>query len=373
MCAALCIGSLQLTICRVFGPPFQKLRSATKQLAQSHQTFAHNIEVDIEKPLREFTNSDPRYRSLSTKVIHNIQRTAKEVDEAQKKADKLTDRGSKAPAEKVADAITDLERARGDWNSEAPLVFESLQEVDEARWDHFKNSLIQLETYASDMSNSNSTAITECLNTLLEVQTEDEIAQYSIRAPTAVLPATARERRMSQANPSNLSASTTLAPPVPTLPEDMRSQRSASIQEKPKKESVFKRMKTVVKGRRQSVHPYGQQLDSPERDIKRQSTSNLSRGFFGKKKEQQPDTLSPPPTRGVGPSDSQPSLNPPDNVLDRVPSHQSNRELPDITRVSDTGFGLSNGNRSAINVVEPTPAPVAPIIEEVSTSSSFPD
>jgi flagellar hook-basal body complex protein FliE len=350
----------------MFGPPFQKLRSATKQLAQSHQSFSHNIEVDIEKPLREFTNTDPRYRNLSSKVVQSIQRTAKEVDEAQRRADKLKDKGLKAPADKVADAVTDVEKAKGDWNSEAPLVFESLQEVDEARWDHFKNALIQLETYASDMSNSNSTAITECLNSLLEVQTADEIAQYSIRAPTAVPATTSRERRMSQAPPSNFSASTSLAPPIPALPEDVRSQRSASIQEKPKKESVFKRMKTVVKGRRQSVHPYGQQLDSPERDVKRSSTSNLGRGLFGKKKEPQQDALSPPPTRGAGPSDSHPSLNPPENILDRVPSHRSNRELPDITRVSDSGFGLINGNRSATNVVEPTPAPVAPITEEVS-------
>jgi len=348
----------------VFGPPFQKLRSATKQLAQSHQSFAHNIEVDIEKPLREFATSNRRYQNLSSKVVHNIQKTAKEVDEAQKRADKLQEKGDKAPADKVAVAASEVEKAMGGWNSEAPLVFESLQEVDEARWDHFKNSLIQLETYASDMSNSNATAITECLNSLLEVQTADEIQQYTIRAPTAIPQTTARERRMSQAAPSNFSAFTSLAPPVPAVPEDMRSQRSASIQEKPKKESMMKRFKTVVKGRRQSTHPYGQPLDDG-RDIKRQSTSNLGRSLFGKKKEPTSDTLSPPPTRGAGPSDSQPSLNP-EAKLNRQPSHQSIRELPEISTVSESGFGLTNGSSST---AIPT-APV-PIVEEVRISTKY--
>lgn len=151
--------------------------------------------------------------------------------------------GSKAAVDKVASAASSVEDARGQWDSEAPLVFEKLQEVDEMRWDQLRNSLTQLETYASDMSNSNSAAIQECLNVLLEVQTADEIQHFSMKAPGSVPqapPSRHSERRMSMAAQPSLSASTSLAPPVPPLKEDAGSQRSnSSKQRNSYREEVF--------------------------------------------------------------------------------------------------------------------------------------
>jgi hypothetical protein len=218
--------------CSLFNSPWQKVLSSTKSLAQSHQTFAHNIENDVEKPLREFVHSNRELQDLSSKVISNLQHTAREIENASKRADKLKDKGAKAAADRVANAASSIQDARGQWDSEAPLVFEKLQEVDEMRWDHYRNSLTQLETYASDMSNANSAAIQECLNSLLEVQTADEIQHFSMKAPGSVPQSPPsrhgeRERRLSQAAPpsNSLSASTSLAPPVPSV-EEALNQRS---------------------------------------------------------------------------------------------------------------------------------------------------
>lgn len=167
----------------------------------------------------------------------------KEIENASKRAEKLLAMGSKAAVDKVASAASSVEDARGQWDSEAPLVFEKLQEVDEMRWDQLRNSLTQLETYASDMSNSNSAAIQECLNVLLEVQTADEIQHFSMKAPGSVPqapPSRHSERRMSMAAQPSLSASTSLAPPVPPLKEDAGSQRSnSSKQRNSYREEVF--------------------------------------------------------------------------------------------------------------------------------------
>jgi F-BAR domain only protein len=224
---------LSLTGSSLFNSPWQKILHSTKSLAQSHQTFAHNIEIDVEKPLRSFASSSRELQDLSSKVVSNLQHTAKEIENAGKRADKLKEKGSKASADKVATAATSIDDARGQWDSEAPLVFEKLQEVDEARWDHLRNSLTQLETYASDMSNSNSVAIQECLNALFEVQTADEIQHFSMKAPgSAALapPSRHSERRLSQApQPSlPLPASTALAPPPIPQEDGVNSLRSNS-------------------------------------------------------------------------------------------------------------------------------------------------
>jgi predicted nucleic acid-binding Zn-ribbon protein len=216
---------------RIFNSPWQKVISSTKTLAQSHQSFAHNIEVDVERPLRDFSSTNRELQDLSSKVITNLHATVKEIDNASKRAEKLKSMGSKASADKVASAASSVEDAKGQWESEAPLVFEKLQEVDEMRWDHLRNSLTQLETYASDMSNANSAAIQECLNALLEVQTADEIQHFSMKAPGSTPqapPSRHSERRLSQPAQPSLSASTSLAPPVPPLKEEAGSQRSNS-------------------------------------------------------------------------------------------------------------------------------------------------
>jgi hypothetical protein len=202
--------------------------SSTKELAQQHQTFAQNIEVDVEAPLRDFATSNQPLRNLSGKIISNLQHTAKEFENATRRSEKLKEKGTKADADRVAITASEIQDAKGQWDSEAPLVFESLQEVDEARWDHLRNSLTQLETYASDMSNSNSTSIQECLGVLLEVQTADEIQHFSMKAPGSVSQMPPPSRRMSQPPPPSFTPSSSLAPPLPPPPADLVSQRSNS-------------------------------------------------------------------------------------------------------------------------------------------------
>ena len=75
----------------------------------------------------------------------NLAAMAKEVDNAQKKADKLSQKGGKAPADKVAAASLEVENANNQWESQAPYIFEKLQEVDESRLNHLRDVLTQFE------------------------------------------------------------------------------------------------------------------------------------------------------------------------------------------------------------------------------------
>jgi hypothetical protein len=174
-------------------------------------------------------------------ITGNLQAISKDVDNAQKKADKLKEKGGKAAAGKVATAASDVENAQGQWDSQAPYVFERLQAVDEARIDHLRNVLTQYQTHVIESSSTISTSAEECLNALLNVQTADEIKTFALKATRTLPASTAAKRRMSRADiqspglsatdpGSSLSPTTSLAVPVPPLPrpDDGSSQRSSS-------------------------------------------------------------------------------------------------------------------------------------------------
>lgn len=279
----------------IFLTPWQKIVSATEALADSHHQLAQKIEVDVERPLRDFATTNREMQAMST-ISGNLAAMAKEIDNTRKKADKLKDKGAKAAAGKVANATSDMENAASQWDSQAPYVFEKLQAVDESRLNHLRDVLTQFQTHEVDQVERNRISAEETLNVLLNVETVDEIKAFSLKTQSGKLKP---ERKH-----SNISTpSRSLAPP-PTTPstqaDDGSSQRSGSVQEvKHGGLHSLKRFGTVLGRRRQSTHPYGRSM-SPER----KSSSNLGATFasFGNRGKLKEGSHPSPSDRPVSPA-----------------------------------------------------------------------
>ncbi|KZF25203.1 hypothetical protein L228DRAFT_280460 [Xylona heveae TC161] len=247
----------------IFQIPWQKILSSTDSLAQSHHILAQKTEADIERPLREFIAKNREMQAIMT-MQGNLAARAKEIETAQKKVDKLKDKGAKASAGKVAQATSEVESATATWDSQAPYIFEKLQAVDENRLNHLRDVLTQYQTHEVDQVERNRIVAEECLNVLLNIETADEIKTYAIR--------TAEGRPRIERQRSRTTPSSTLAPSTPAIvADDGASQGSGSVKEQRHGGlSSLKRLGTVIGRRRQSATPYGRP-SSPDK----RSTSNL--------------------------------------------------------------------------------------------------
>ena len=138
----------------------------------------------------------------------NLISIAKDVEEAQKKADKINAKGGKATASKVSSAASGVESARQQWESQAPYVFEQLQALDEGRVSHLRDVLTQFQTHEVDQVERNRITAESCLNELLNVNTGDEISNFVARV-SGGRPATAtspppRQLRVPTLNPATI-------------------------------------------------------------------------------------------------------------------------------------------------------------------------
>lgn len=106
---------------------------------------------------------------------------ARDIENAQKKTDRLQTKGNKTATGKAANANYDLENAQSQWNSQAPYVFENLQAVDETRLNHLRDALTQFQTHEVDLVERNRVTAEQCLNVLLNVETADEIKTFALR------------------------------------------------------------------------------------------------------------------------------------------------------------------------------------------------
>lgn len=148
----------------------------------------------------------------------NLGSMAREIESAQKKSDKLNSQGQKASAQKVANAAQEVDNARSQWDSQAPFVFEKLQQVDESRLNHLRDILTQFQTHEVDHVERIRQSTENTLNSILSIETADEIKTWALRT-TRGQPRMERTRsRPSIAGSSAPSASN--APPVPPIPQD---------------------------------------------------------------------------------------------------------------------------------------------------------
>lgn len=151
-------------------------------------------------------------------ISANLQSMAKELDEAQDRSDKLTRKGGKANAQKVDQATSRLEAAQQQWESQAPFIFESLQALDEQRINHLRDVLTQLVTHEVDQAARTQASAEDVLNTLLEVQTDQEIENF-VNKTTAGKPklekrtTNPRQQGSVAGTPSLAGRTSSLAPP----------------------------------------------------------------------------------------------------------------------------------------------------------------
>ena len=367
------------------------ITTSMEALAESHHLFTRKIQLDIEKPLREFASHNREMQQMST-IQGNLNAMAKEFDAAQRKA-------AKGRSGRTSD---DMEGATSQWESQAPYVFETLQAVDESRCNHLRDVLTQYQTHEVDSVEKNRVAAEQCLNALLNVETSEEIKSFSQKmSGPNVVQQQKRSRRDSRVLAGSLigAASTTgssapglaqsttretLSPPSNAAlgrssnGDDGASQRSVNegddgaLQEK-KRFGGIRRLGTVLGKKRQSVMP----MQRPTPTKKESSSSRFGSSFRSDRPAKIPEGSPSPPRSRRGQS---PAVLPPVDVGERLDSAQQRGDPsvprePSATRtngISQPPRGSSlpvNGasNVSRFQPLEQQQPPVPPKpVEEVS-------
>ena len=204
-----------------FTSAWQTIINSAEEIAMSHHTLARNIERDVEKPLRGFSNSNREMQSMST-IQGNLSSMAREAEGALKKSG----RGRSGSTD----------GAMGQWNSQAPYIMEQLQAADESRCNHLRDVLTQYQTHEVDQVERNRVTAEQCLNVLLSVETADEIKLFAVRnvrdrdAPTTLPnPMSAGAPQRGARMPPRTDTDSSLRVPQALQQQDDRaSQRSAS-------------------------------------------------------------------------------------------------------------------------------------------------
>jgi hypothetical protein len=232
-----------------------------------------------------------------TTIQPNLATMARELDSAQEKSDKLTRKGGKANTHKVEAATSQLSTAKGQWESQAPFVYETLQALDETRLNHLRDVLTQYQTHEADQIERNRAVVEETLAALLEIDTAKEIRNWSRAGASEKASSTRRPRGTSNAASTAPAAATSSLrpPPVPAHADSMsqRSSEQSTRQENPSggtgktptvasyaisaNNTIESRLKsrfgTMLGRRRQSIHGGFAQVPSP---------SKASFGGFGR-------------------------------------------------------------------------------------------
>ena len=204
-------------------------------MADSHHAFASKIETDVEKPLRDYASHNRDMQAMST-IQGNLASLARDIENAQKKNERLAAKGQKAKTTNVANATNDLDVAQSQWDNQAPYVFEQLQALDESRLNQLRDVLTQYQTHEIDRVERDRALSEQCLNVLLNVETADEIKTYALRIAQGGggggsgggRPGT-QQRQSSRQGVLGSSAPALAAPhPIPHFADDAASQRSGS-------------------------------------------------------------------------------------------------------------------------------------------------
>ncbi|KAM3414293.1 hypothetical protein BST61_g10946 [Cercospora zeina] len=326
----------------IFSVPWGTLTSSMEALAELHTSLASRIEVDVEKPLRDFATHNREIQSMPT-IQGNLAQMAKEIEKAQKATEKLQGKGESADANKVANATSDLENARAQWASQAPFVFESLQALDETRLNQLRDILTQFVTLDVDQNEKSRGASEQALNVLLNVEPADEIKLFAIKAATRRQSEVRHAHRASMFVPSSSSA------------QQIADDAPGSTPEPPKKGGFkgLKRLGTVM-SRRSSKQP--QQLSAMEESPERKPRSSPF-GRLGRSKNSY--SMEPPQEEGEH-SGRRPTS-----------SFRQGSEISEVPRTQESAMSSSqapqlgavphmNGSSFGPTTATSPPAPVSP-------------
>jgi len=162
-----------------------------------------------------------------SKIQNELAALAKDLQIAQKKADKLKEKGPKA-AEKFSIAVLAAEDVSQQWESRAPDAFEQLQAIDENRINHLRDVLTQFETYEVDQIERNRQTAESCLNALLNIETAEEIRMFAAKISGRQSTNLRRQDVPLSASASASASASTAAPlpPPPKIHDDDSSQHS---------------------------------------------------------------------------------------------------------------------------------------------------
>ncbi|PFH59910.1 hypothetical protein XA68_11709 [Ophiocordyceps unilateralis] len=183
----------------VFHAPWMRILESVDRIAKSHHLFAERIEKDVEYPLRAYQQRRD-YQNMHN-ISSNLAVLARDLDDAQDKAEKLNRRGGKANSQKVEAATTRLESAAQQWESQAPFVFETLQVVDESRVNQLRDLLTQYQTQEASQAQRAQDNAVEALAAMLEISTDKEIKDFARRAAENKLPLPSQPMHSSHPNP----------------------------------------------------------------------------------------------------------------------------------------------------------------------------
>jgi F-BAR domain only protein len=175
-----------------------------------------------------------------TTIQGNLAAMAKDLEDAQDKSDKLNKKGGKASAQKVETVTSKLQSANAQWDSQSPFVFETLQALDETRLNHLRDVLTQYETHEADQIERNRVITEQTLGSLLEIDTSQEIRNWSQANVAGRSITERRARQLSNAGSSNAGGSvggvSSVAAPPPQTPRsthtDNASEHSGRQEEK---------------------------------------------------------------------------------------------------------------------------------------------
>ena len=190
----------------------------------------------------------------------NLSAIARDLSNAQRKTQKLDAKGSN----KAEGARSNLDEATSQWDSQAPFVFEQLQALDEARVNHLRDVLTQLQTHELDSVERARASAESCLNALLNVETADEIRTFAARAKgqAGITPASPQGSIPSSSRPAGANIPPTPPPPRASNAEQRNSSlsgqdRLAPLPEPPKEKKLsgLKRLGTVMGRRKNAVPP----------------------------------------------------------------------------------------------------------------------
>jgi hypothetical protein len=218
--------------------------------------------------LRAFQNSKD-VQSINT-ISANLTSMARDLEDAQDKADKLTRKGGKANTQKVEAATMRLESATSQWQSQAPFIFESLQALDESRVNQLRDLLTQYQTHEADQAQQTQDHAAATLAIMLEISTETEILSFAqkvtggrVRAPTRTSTRQSSVVGTQSASQTPQIPSAPAVPPVPSVPSlpttpnpDDDASEHNSLPPEPKsasRSSRLGRIGTVFGRRRQSM------------------------------------------------------------------------------------------------------------------------
>ena len=238
---------------RVFQSPWQSVVASCETLANSHEALARNIEVDVERPLREYQTKSREMQGMGN-VKGNIATIAKDFDEAQKKADKLQAKGGKADTSRLSGALSGVQEASQQWESQAPFVFEQLQALDENRVNFLRDALTQLQTHEMDTLERSRATAASSLEAILTVSTSDEISNFVARNSEG-LPSLASPRRSSRPGTSSQATPATPSAPIPPTPTP---ETAATLMPPPPTPSMDDRrseISSVVSGGQRTLPP----------------------------------------------------------------------------------------------------------------------